>query len=104
MARADTIRSIGKVLHAVGNLTLDRERARWQDFPVKPEEFTPDWLTGVLATRYPGIEVRSFEILDKHSGTTSRARLSIQYAPTRRVQSLSSSRPLPLYLAYFSPL
>ncbi len=80
MARADTIRSVGKVLHTVGNLALDRERARWQDFPVTPDEFTPNWLTGVLATRYPGIAVESFKILDKHSGTTSRARLSIQYA------------------------
>lgn len=79
MARMDAVRSAGRMLSTLGALSLDRVRARWQDFPVRVADLTPEWLSGVLATRYAGTHVQAFEILDEHSGTTSRARLSLQY-------------------------
>lgn len=48
--------------------------------PDSPEAITPEWLDTALATSLPGLEVASVEVLDRHSGTTGRARLGLRYA------------------------
>jgi hypothetical protein len=48
--------------------------------PLTPEAITPAWLNGALAASQPGVEVARVEILDRHSGTTGRARLRLEYA------------------------
>lgn len=48
--------------------------------PDRPEAITPAWLSGALATSLPGVEVARVEVVDRHSGTTGRARLRLHYA------------------------
>lgn len=48
--------------------------------PDRPEAISPDWLSEVLATSLPGVEVAGVEVVDRHSGTTGRARLRLRYA------------------------
>jgi hypothetical protein len=48
--------------------------------PDRPEAVTAEWLTRALATSLPGAEVAGVEIVDRHSGTTGRARLALEYA------------------------
>jgi aminoglycoside phosphotransferase (APT) family kinase protein len=49
-------------------------------FPDRPEAITPAWLSGALAKKLPGVEVARVEVVDRHSGTTGRARLRLAYA------------------------
>ncbi len=49
--------------------------------PDRPEAITPGWLTEVLAKPLGGAEITRVEVLDRHSGTTGRARLGLEYAP-----------------------
>ena len=49
-------------------------------FPDRPEAITPAWLGAALRTSLPGVEVAGVEVVDRHSGTTGRARLRIDYA------------------------
>lgn len=51
-----------------------------RDIPRSLTEITPAWLTRTLQPLWPGVEMRSLERLDDHSGTTTRARLRITYA------------------------
>jgi aminoglycoside phosphotransferase (APT) family kinase protein len=48
--------------------------------PDRAEAITPAWLSGVLGESLPGVEVAGVKVLDRHSGTTGRARLGIEYA------------------------
>jgi aminoglycoside phosphotransferase (APT) family kinase protein len=48
--------------------------------PDVPEAISPEWLSGAFARSLPGVEVSRVEVLDRHSGTTGRARLGVQYA------------------------
>ncbi len=43
--------------------------------PVEVSDVTPEWLGAVL-----GVEVTGVEVLDRHSGTTGRARVGVTYA------------------------
>lgn len=49
--------------------------------PDSPEAITPEWLNHALARSLPGVEVSRVEVRDKHSGTTGRALLGLEYAP-----------------------
>ena len=51
--------------------------------PSRPEAITPAWLTGVLQKSLPGVEVARARVVDRHSGTTGRARLELDYTPGR---------------------
>jgi len=44
--------------------------------PVDVDDVTPEWLGAVL-----GVGVTGVEVLDRHSGTTGRARVGVTYAP-----------------------
>lgn len=48
--------------------------------PDRPEAITPEWLSAAMATSLPGVEVARVEVVDRHSGTTGRARLRLGYA------------------------
>ena len=48
--------------------------------PDRPEAITPAWLSGVLEKSLPGVEVVRTRVVDRHSGTTGRARLAVDYA------------------------
>ena len=48
--------------------------------PDRPETITPAWLSGALAKSLPGVEVASIRVVDRHSGTTGRARLALDHA------------------------
>jgi len=47
--------------------------------PDRPEAVTPEWLSVALAASLPGVEVSRVEVVDRHSGTTGRARLRLEY-------------------------
>jgi aminoglycoside phosphotransferase (APT) family kinase protein len=49
--------------------------------PDRPEAITPEWLSGALGKSVPGAQVARVEVIDRHSGTTGRARLRLEYAP-----------------------
>lgn len=48
--------------------------------PDRPEAITPQWLSEAFAASQPGVEVASVEVVERHSGTTGRARLRLEYA------------------------
>jgi len=48
--------------------------------PDRPEAITPAWLGEAFAASLPGVEVAGVEVVDRHSGTTGRARLRVDYA------------------------
>jgi aminoglycoside phosphotransferase (APT) family kinase protein len=48
--------------------------------PDRPEAITAAWLTGALATSLAGVEIAEVEVVDRHSGTTGRARLRLSHA------------------------
>ncbi|MGH9365936.1 MAG: phosphotransferase [Thermoanaerobaculia bacterium] len=49
--------------------------------PDRPEAITPVWLSEALSASLPGVEVAEVEVVERHSGTTGRARLKLDYAP-----------------------
>jgi len=61
--------------------TFPMKEAGPSAIPDRPEAITPEWLTEALATTLAGAEVATVEVLDRHSGTTGRARLGVAYAP-----------------------
>ena len=52
--------------------------------PARPDEITPAWLSEALAKSLPGVEVARVEVVDRHSGTTGRAKLRLDYASGAR--------------------
>lgn len=48
--------------------------------PDRPEAITPEWLSEAFAASLPGVEVADVTVLERHSGTTGRARLGLRYA------------------------
>lgn len=49
------------------------------DIPLTYEAITPQWLTAILASTYPGIAVESFTLDTVDEGTSSRRRIFLQY-------------------------
>lgn len=47
--------------------------------PLDPRDITPDWLTGVLQARHPGVSVASVEILSERGSTNHHVRLGLGY-------------------------
>lgn len=47
--------------------------------PMSPDEITAPWLEEALRTRFPGARVKAMELLDRHAGTTGRARIGLSY-------------------------
>jgi len=57
-----------------------RRDPRGARIPDRPEAITSEWLSGALGTSLSGIEVSRVEVVERHSGTTGRARLRLEYA------------------------
>lgn len=51
--------------------------ARTERLPRYLSEVTPEWLTGLLANRYPGIEVRDWEIVETKNSHTTKLRVRL---------------------------
>jgi len=78
---ADGVLTTGRLLHQGGAMALARLLPRRADaLPAALSQLSAQWLSRALAHRSPGVRVRDFEILDRHSGTTSRARIALDYA------------------------
>jgi aminoglycoside/choline kinase family phosphotransferase len=71
------VRSLARI--GVGRLGR-RAGGGGSDVPSRLTEITPTWLSRALQSQSPGVEVRSVERLDDHSGTTTRARFRMTYA------------------------
>ena len=52
--------------------------------PARPDEITPAWLSEALSKSLPGVEVARVAVIDRHSGTTGRAKLALDYASGTR--------------------
>ncbi|MBM4267712.1 MAG: hypothetical protein FJ144_14060 [Deltaproteobacteria bacterium] len=47
--------------------------------PAGLEGIEPAWLSAALAKRFPGARVRRVSVVDRHSGTTGRGRITVEY-------------------------
>lgn len=59
--------------------------------PTSAKGITPQWLTEALAWRYPGVEVRSADIVDFIPGTSSKFRVRLEYNDCGRSFDLPST-------------
>jgi hypothetical protein len=59
------------------NMALPKTAA---DIPLSYELITPEWLTSVLSSSYPGIRVQSCRLGPADNGTFNRRRIYLQYA------------------------
>jgi hypothetical protein len=59
--------------------------------PLRPAEITAAWLTEALRARHPGVTVTRAEIRDVISGTSTKFRVAVEYAPEGGAASLPSS-------------
>lgn len=76
----DALISVWRLLRTGTTLALDRlAPARADLLPFELSGLTPAWLTQALDALHPGIRVRSFTHLGQHSGTTTRARIALEY-------------------------
>jgi aminoglycoside phosphotransferase (APT) family kinase protein len=77
MARLDPLSSGARLVGAAALSLADVAGAALSGFPTRARGLSASWLTDALRARYPDIEIRGIELLDTHSGTTSRARIRI---------------------------
>jgi Ser/Thr protein kinase RdoA (MazF antagonist) len=75
----DALISASRLARAAGAVGVDRALAGWRSFPSSPGDLSPEWLSSALARRFPRVRVRRFRILEEHSGTTCRVRVSLDY-------------------------
>ncbi len=80
----DAFSTTFRVTRELGWVGLDRLLAfgstRREGIPESIEAIQPDWLGSALEDAFPGVRVAEIEHLGGHSGTTTRARLRVDYA------------------------
>jgi Ser/Thr protein kinase RdoA (MazF antagonist) len=77
----DTAVAAARLITTATLLPLDRlASGRDGTVPFDLSRLSADWLTRSLQPVAPGVRVRSFRQLDSNSGTTTRARIAIDYA------------------------
>jgi Ser/Thr protein kinase RdoA (MazF antagonist) len=76
VSSADAVRSAGRLLGGLGAVVRDRLRSA-TDVPRDIDGVDAAWLDAALRDR--GARVRGVERLGEHSGTTTRARLALEY-------------------------
>ena len=76
----DGFRTGGRLIAAAARLAVDRRLLASGGIPWSLAELSPQWLTAALQGVFPGVEVASLSHLDRHSGTSSRARVELDYA------------------------
>jgi hypothetical protein len=75
----DAIRSVSRLTAALAAISADQARARIRGFPTRAADIDARWLETALSLRFPGTRIGAIRLLDDHSGTTSRARIAIEY-------------------------
>ena len=81
----DALISLGRLARAGAGLLADRLRpARAGDLPFDLANLSPRWLEQALAPASPGLRIARCEPFGEHSGTTTRARVRIEYADAGR--------------------
>jgi len=48
--------------------------------PTTADDITPEWLTAILAPRYPGVAATAVEVVERHELTNAHARIRVTYA------------------------
>ena len=77
----DALVALGRVASTGSALLLDRCLPSGSARPpYSLAQLDTAWLSRALRARYPGLEVRAVELLDAHSGTTTRARIRLEYS------------------------
>jgi len=77
----DALVALGRVASTGSALLLDRCLPSGSARPpYSLAQLDTAWLSRALRARYPGLEVRAVELLDVHSGTTTRARVRLDYS------------------------
>ena len=61
---------------------------KWFPLPLTLEEVTAEWLSEAFSLQHPGVEVKSFEVSDKRNGTSTSARLRVEYNRAGRTANL----------------
>jgi len=64
---------------------------RTGSLPRNLNDVTPEWLTGLLQNRYPGVLVRAMETVDVRNGHTTKLRLRLQLNDAGRAAGLPES-------------
>ena len=64
--------------------------------PVRPDEIDAAWLTGALAERHPGVQVKDVEVVESHEMTNMHARLRIEYEEPAGAPAAMFCKLLPL--------
>lgn len=79
MARLDPVWSASRLATAACAVAADMLHARLAGFPRRVEECSAAWLADALEPAFPGLRLRDIALLDHHSGTTSRARIALDW-------------------------
>ena len=88
MKSLDAVRTFGRILGTGFSLSRDVGESTLRGFPQDASQVTAPWLSRALGNRFPNVCVRAIEILDSHSGTTSRVRVRLDYDETGGHESL----------------
>jgi aminoglycoside phosphotransferase (APT) family kinase protein len=80
MSMLDAARSVVRIARTSVLIGIDGAAARLTGLPTRVGRVDARWLEAALSERHPGARLRGFEVLDAHSGTTSRARIALEYA------------------------
>lgn len=51
----------------------------WRPLPLTLEAITPQWLSAALSVRHPGTRVKSVEVSNRRSGTSTSSRMVLEY-------------------------
>jgi hypothetical protein len=76
----DAARSVARIARMSVLLGIDGVASRLTGLPTRVGGINARWLEAALSERHPGTRLRGFEVLDAHCGTTSRARVALEYA------------------------
>jgi hypothetical protein len=80
MSTSDAMISLSRLARSAVDHGLDGIHPTRRGFPTRVGEIGAEWLEQALQTTCPGARLTEVRVLDHHSGTTSRARLALEYA------------------------
>ena len=80
-----------RVATELGRLLLGRVQGNSGVVPRRLDEVDATWLSAVLGARFPGASVNAVRTLSEDSGTTSRRRVAVEYAPGGRPDGAPAS-------------
>jgi Ser/Thr protein kinase RdoA (MazF antagonist) len=80
MSTSDAMISLSRLARSAVGHAVDGIHPARRGFPARVGKIGAEWLEQALQTTYPGARLADVRVLDHHSGTTSRARLALEYA------------------------